>query len=524
MTSLRRRVGGAAAAVAILAMVVAGSTAAMSADATPSDVPASLHGAVETKAMTFGTGVPPSVPSAGGLLVDPGPAYAYVTVDRDEFSGGNVSQTMTARGANLDPGAIAAAALWVAPVCSGPDSPNAPCVLSGGAGTNVDTGLEYARGWPGYAEALFPDQPGAKSQQRVYKCIVNKDANGAAPTGGQAQDVCKAGGTSVPVTAWAEAIGAEIRATGFSRALGFDIPGVASVGASESFGEVKPDKGGVLRSSGYSTIKSISLLGGQITIDAVRSAGEIVASPSGTKTKKASCTFAGLTVAGQPVSQTSGGELPATQLDPLLKAVYDATQIRVQIIPPKPVRITTVEGGKHVAECSGMQINLDDERQQAVPVCASPSQCVPPLGAREEILFGKLSVLESVNGFASSLVGDSAAVLGATAEQATGAGQGAASAGELASAPAAGGGSAADASSLPASSGGGGAVYGAGTTVSRPLTAARAGPDYRIVRPNLARIGAYAAGASGALGLCIWLLIVVVGAIARGTTLRFGRS
>ena len=112
MTSLRRRVAGAAAAVAIVAMVVAGSTAAMSADAAPSGVPASLHGAVETKAMTFGTGVPPSVPSAGGLLVDPGPAYAYVTVDRDEFSGGNVSQTMTARGANLDPGAIAAAALW----------------------------------------------------------------------------------------------------------------------------------------------------------------------------------------------------------------------------------------------------------------------------------------------------------------------------------------------------------------------------------------------------------------------------
>jgi hypothetical protein len=42
------------------------------------------------------------------------------------------------------------------------------------------------------------------------------------------------------------------------------------------------------------------------------------------------------------------------------------------------------------------------------------------------------------------------------------------------------------------------------------------------VRPNLARIGAYAAGASGALGLCVWLLIAVVGAIARGTTLRIG--
>ena len=80
----------------------------------------------------------------------------------------------------------------------------------------------------------------------------------------------------------------------------------------------------------------------------------------------------------------------------------------------------------------------------------------------------------------------------------------------------------ADASSLPASSGGGGAVYGAGTTTARGLPTARSGPAYRIERPNLARIGAYAAGASGALGLCIWLLILVVGAIARGTTLRLG--
>jgi len=72
MTSLRRRVGGAAAAVAMLAMVVAGSTAAMSADAAPSGLPASLHGAVETKAMTFGTGVPPSGAGGGRSAGGPG--------------------------------------------------------------------------------------------------------------------------------------------------------------------------------------------------------------------------------------------------------------------------------------------------------------------------------------------------------------------------------------------------------------------------------------------------------------------
>ena len=76
---------------------------------------------------------------------------------------------------------------------------------------------------------------------------------------------------------------------------------------------------------------------------------------------------------------------------------------------------------------------------------------------------------------------------------------------------------------MPATSGGSG-LYSATPAVSPGVSRSRAGPGYRIVRPNLARIGAYAAGASSALGLCVWLLIAVVGAIARGTTLRFGRS
>jgi len=93
----------------MLAMVVAGSTAAMSADARPSGVSRRRCMVPSRQGDDVREGVPPSVPAAGGLLVDPGPAYAYVTVDRDEFTGRHVSQTMTARGANLDPGAIAAA-------------------------------------------------------------------------------------------------------------------------------------------------------------------------------------------------------------------------------------------------------------------------------------------------------------------------------------------------------------------------------------------------------------------------------
>jgi hypothetical protein len=514
MTRLRRRASAAAAALGVVAIVVAGATVAMSADAAPLDLSPSLHGAIETKAFTGGTSLPPFVPKLGSLLLDPGPAYAYATVDRDQFAGGAVSHTMTARGANLDPGAIAAAAFWVAPDCTGPDAPNAPCILSGQVGTKVDTGLEYAKGWPGYAEALFPDQPGAPSQQRVYKCVVNKDGFGAAPTQGQAQSVCKSGGTAVPVTSWAEAIGEEVRATGFSRTAGLEIPGVLSIGGSESLGEVLPEKGGLLRSHGYSTLSSISLLGGQITIDAVRASGEILASPSGAKSRSASCTFSGLTVAGQKVMQTSGGELPATQLKPLLDQVFAATQIKVEILPPKATRIATVEGGKHVAECAGIQVNLIDTRPQLVPFCTSGGNCVPPLGVREELLFGKMSVLESVNNFVTTATGDVTSALGSTIDNATG---GIAAGGTPAST------GAVDASTLPAASGTGGAAYG-GTTLgstSGGVGRATATPAaYRLEHANLGRIGAFAAGAAGALGLCIWLLIAVVSAIARGTPLR----
>ena len=111
-----------------------------------------MHGAVETQAVTLGNG-------AAALLVDPGTAYAYSTLDRDDYGGGSVSYTMTARGANLNLGTIAYAVIWAAPSCdqkADPNAPNVPCVMSGGATGTPDTGLEDAAGFPGYAEALYP--------------------------------------------------------------------------------------------------------------------------------------------------------------------------------------------------------------------------------------------------------------------------------------------------------------------------------------------------------------------------------
>ena len=101
------------------------------------------------------------------------------------------------------PGSIAAAALWPPPDCTGPDSPNASCLTSGQGfgggkpGTGVDTGLETAKGFPLYAEALYPDQPGQEPNHTAYKCLFSKDVNGAAPTKGQFSDACKGGGYAV---------------------------------------------------------------------------------------------------------------------------------------------------------------------------------------------------------------------------------------------------------------------------------------------------------------------------------------
>src|SRR2546423_6837050 len=113
-------------------MLTAGATggalAADSGKVDPAKLPKSLHGAVETKAFTVGTVAPPLVPAVGSVLLDPGPAYAYSTLDRDDYGEGNVNYAMTARGANMDPGTIGAAASWAPANCDDPNAP-LPCAL-----------------------------------------------------------------------------------------------------------------------------------------------------------------------------------------------------------------------------------------------------------------------------------------------------------------------------------------------------------------------------------------------------------
>jgi hypothetical protein len=446
---------------------------------------------------------------------------------------------MTARGANIDGGPIAGAAMWAPANC---DDPNAqlPCALrnpmdpisdpkrkSGAPPKQGDIGLETAAGFPFYSEALFPDLPApAPSRQRTYKCFVNKDANGAQPTTGQAQTICHQGGDSVPLTAWAEAVGDDIRSEGFSRAEGFSSPGMFSVGPSESHSLVKPETDGTLHSTAYSTINTIDIGGGQIRIDQVRSEGDIKATADKVVSSTGSCTLSGLTIGGQRVQQTSGGEIDPSGLKPLLDGVEQATKLRVEIVPPNPAQSTTVEGSKHVVSCAGLHIAITDERTQSlVPVCSPVApppppqgsgippapQCVPPLGVRYELSFGTLSVQESVNAFAG----------------------GSPDAGATAAVPAVLGndvGANPSVPDVPAPDLGAGGVPTAlnqtpfspprTTRTVRPGNVRNTGVGYKLIGKNLAQVAALTGGSAAALGLCVWFLMGVVDSVAKGTRLK----
>ena len=481
-------------------------------DAPPADLPASMHGAVETQALTVGVG-------ALSLLVDPGTAYAYTTIDRDDYGAGSVSYTMTARGANLNLGTIALAVLWAAPACD--PEPNLQCVLSGGTG-GPNTGLHEAGGFPAYAEALYPPPPEGPSREAVYKCVVNKDAAGGGFTDGAAQEICKQN-NSIPMTAWAEATGSKYRSFGFSRAAGFETEAI-KVGVSESKSEVKHAGGGKVLSEGLSTLEDISIAGGQIRIASSAATGRVFTGAGDPGERSAACTFTGLTIGGEPVS---AGELNSGEAKPLLDGVEQATGFRVEIFPPSAPVTEVREGGKHVAECTGLRVNITDVRTGSpVPVCAPPTapevpQCVPGLGNRLEFTFGRISVQESVNQFASALggseLGSALGELAVLPESSTAPAGGAEVLGEQFAVPSEvsgpGGAGGTGVGSASPSPGGGPAVdFGDGQTAS--------GPTIPLEGKDLAAIGGLTAAAGVAIIGAVLLLIGVVRSLATGAPVR----
>ena len=525
-----------ATAVALVALSFVGGASPADAALKKSDVPTSMHGAVETQAVTVGNG-------ALSLLVDPGTAYAYSTLDYDDYGEDSQSFTMTARGANLNLGTIAYAVLWAPPNCV---TRNVPCVLSGQVDPHMpNTGLHEAKGFPAYAEALYPPPPAsdAESQERVYKCVVNKDGPGSPPGNGEAQRFCQ-DNPEVPLTAWAETIDTEYRASGFSRAAGFDT-GVLAVRGSESKSEVRAVGEKKVRSFGYSNVSGISLLDGYIRIDNVYSEATIVSSDLGVDSTKSSssCSFAGLRVAGEGESWDAH-ELADPRLQAALDEMAAETNIKVEIIAPTFTPVEQVNEGKFVTGCSGLQIKLTDlstdSRVPCSPVAPPPPphedvpqapSCLPALGNREEISFGRISVQQSVNEF--EVFGDDGGgglggggLGGADALADTGGGDfdSGEGLGDFGADSASGGLGSAVASGAELSTGDAGSASGSGSGSRRPAargSGSGAGLADEVVDTSNARmLGAMTAAGGAGLLLGVLVLIGVVNALAGGTRFR----
>jgi hypothetical protein len=372
------------------------------------ELASSMHGSVETQAITVGNAV-------ATYFVDPGSGYAYSTFDRDDYGDDSVSFAMTARGANVNLGTIAYAVLWAPPAC---ENNNVPCFLSGSYDldkTRTDdpklpnTGLHEAKGFPGYAEALYPPPPAdsGPSQERVYKCIVNKDGLGSPPGNGTAMDICKQS-DGIPMSSWAETLADEYVAKGFSRAAGFDT-GFLAVRGSESHSRVEAIGGGKLMSTGDSTISGISVLADYLKIENVHSEATIVSSDAGVDAKKSSarCTFSGITILGTKYADVDGSQLANPQIQKGLDQLATATNYKIELVSPSADPLAQVDEGKFVTGCAGFQIRFTDLHNgipSPIPLCspvnppnAAIPRCIPVFGAREEISFGRISVQQSVN-------------------------------------------------------------------------------------------------------------------------------
>jgi hypothetical protein len=511
------------------------------------EVPKSMHGAVETQAITVGNG-------ALSLLVDPGTAYAYSTLDRDDYGSGSVNYSMTARGANLNLGVIAYAVLWPAPDCV---AHNVTCFTSGEelhhdgspyTGPTPNVGIHEAKGFPLYAEALYPPPPdgGGADETHVYKCVLTKDGPGASPTFGQQDSLCKQS-DSVPMSAWAETVPDEYRSTGFSRAAGFDV-GALAVRTSESTSDVRAIGGGKVRSFGSSNVQGISILNGLITIDSVKSTSTIISSVAGVDSdaSSADCTFAGLSVLGQAQSFDSG-QIANPQLQAALDQVAAQTGYKVEIIPPSQTDLAQVDEGKFVSGCSGLQIKFTDTHTAAPLLPCSPvappqpppppdgtpipnvyvPSCAPALGNREELSFGRISVQQAVQDLSFDFGGD----------QGVGAGEAAVGGGDFAS-PSGGGAAVAPTGGADFSGGGGsGGGLGGGSVASVGRGSGRASGsgsrsgsgragslDYQTAaaRPfNPKSIGEATAAAGVGLLVGSLALVGVVNALASGRRFRF---
>ena len=407
---------------------------------------------------------------------------------------------MTSRGAVGNPGTLAAAVLWAAPASTFPNctSGDTACYLS-------PTGVHEAAGTPGYAEAIYPAFPGSPDRTHVKKCIVNKDGNGANQTGGSLQAACAADAIPAYASADSDMDAGAPYAHGFTRALGGEGGGL-TVGGSDANADVRPDKAGNLVSKGYSHATGIDL-GGVVQLKAVSAEASVVAAPDNPTAKQisASCTFSGLSIAGNAVPADV-----AKSLDPkALKPFTDAAKglgYSVTFIPPPPATVGRTPDGKFQASCTGLRVFIDD---------IDPSSRT---SSRLEYTFGYINIQAAVSNFASGALGD---VVGGGL--ASGAGSVSDAVGAIP--PAAGGGEAVSTGSSSATPSGAADIGSSGSgggkaQVSRQLGRVSANGALRNVGPNAAMVGALSAATASAIGVGAWLLVGVILSLARGTRLR----
>jgi len=493
LVTLWRRSGWAVGAFALVVAVggVLPGARAETGELDPATLPNSMHGAVETQAMTLGNG-------AVSLFVDPGTAYAYSTVDYTRLGDATDDDAeaeiaMKAVGAVANPGTIVGAVIWAAPICE--PQPNAPCTLA-------PTGLHEASGFPGYAEALYPTSEGSPNREHVRKCILNKDADGANPTAGAAQPACAA--DAVPAYAGADTTIEELSSRGFTRVAGASGPGI-SVGASEALSDVRPVDGN-LASKGYASVRNVDIAG-VVKIEAVKAAAEVVAGPDADKAEKATaaCTFEGLTIADQEVKFDPEKGLNPKDLEPLL-AQARALGYDVDIIPPPKPKVGTTADGKHFAECEGLKVFVTDINPES------------RVSSRNEFTFGFIKVSQAASRFdigdalSESLADGAGAVDIGGADAAT---DGTGGGGDVSAAPAPGD------YRAPAIA----QERAAAAAPAAPQEQAVGGPagELRRVGRNLASIGGLTAATIIAIGFGVWLLTGVVMSLAYGAPLRLPR-
>jgi hypothetical protein len=516
MTRLRYALTAAGIAGLVMGPLSLGSSAAT---LDQSNLPNAMHAEVENKAVILGTG-------AQSLYVDPGPAYSLANIDYTRYSDdepGDVA--MKARGAVLDPGTIAAAVLWAAPAGEfGASNCNNQCY-------ETPTGLHEASGFPGYAEAFYPDANGL-DRQHTAKCLWNKDASFANPTGGALQDACRSGDAEAdPAYAAADTWADRLESRGFTRAEGATGSTLLSVGSSEAMSNVKPTADGKLVARGYASAKNILLANGVVQISGVKAAAEIQtkAGTGDADVAKASCNVTGLQVAGVDLPVDAGKQINQSQFKPLHDAAL-AQGFDVTIIPPAKPTITTDAVGKHTAGCTGLQVIIDDLRNGTVacsPAAPPPGTvpgCIPKgVGSRHEWTFGAIRITASANTFETFSSAEESATSGAPVTEASvGGGLGSDDGGLSASL---GGssvpsvlGSSVGASGGDAASSGSASGRSSGTRGSSgTLRTTSLGGPKPISRTTIA---ALTTATAAAIGGGIWLLIGVVMALATGSRLR----